>query len=130
MCNLSTIHSHAHTSKLKKKKKNQPLTTQNLKTKLPMSTLKVKALSSGQQSHSGQQHDEGELCWMRGNFSLVTFLLLSCPLKIWSEIQVLSPRKKNQIQQIILKRLSKAKTKQNKTNKQKNPLVAAGPESD
>ena len=78
-----------------------------------MSTLKVKALSPEQWSHSGQQHNEGELCQMRGNISPITFLLLSCPLKVWSEIQVLPPRKNNQIQQTIFKRFSKAKKKKN-----------------
>ena len=120
------IHSHAHTSKLKKKKQ-KPTNNPKPQSKIPMSTLKVKALSPGQRSHSGQQHDEGELCRMRGNFSPVTFLLLSCPLKVWPEIQVLPPRKKNQIQQTIFRRFSKAKKKKQKTNK---PLVAAGPESD
>ena len=71
---------------LKKKKKTPPPTTRNLETKPPTSTLKVKALSPGQRSHSGQQHDEGRLCRRRGNFFPVTFLLLSCPLKKWSGI--------------------------------------------
>ena len=127
MCNLSTIHTHICTHiKIKNKNKNQPPTRQNLKTKPPMSTLKVKALSPGQRYHSGQQHNEDGLCWMRGNFFLVTFLLLYCPLKKKSGIQVLLPRKKNQIQQTIFKRFSKAIKKK----KKKKQLVAAGPESD
>ena len=81
-----------------------------------MSTLKVKALSPGQRYHSGQQHNEDGLCWMRGNFFPVTFLLLYCPLKKKSGIQVLLPRKKNQIQQTIFKRFSEAIKKKKKSS--------------
>lgn len=81
-------HTRTHTKIKKKKKKKPPLPPppRNLETKTPTSTLKVKALSPGQRSHSGQQHDDGGLCRVRANFFPVTFLLLSCPLKKWSGI--------------------------------------------
>lgn len=105
-------HTRTHT-KIKKKKTNQPPTTQNLETKTPTSILKVKALSPGQRSHSGQQRDEGGLCRVRGSFLPVTSLLLSCPLKKWSGIEVLPPRKKNQIQQNHFQKVLQSKKKQN-----------------
>ena len=110
--------------KIKTKNKNQPPTIQNLKTKPPMSTLKVKALSPGKQYHSGQQAQWGRTLLDERKLlpSHSSPLVLSSQKKVWNTSS--TPKKKESDSATIFKRFSKAK------KKKKKQLVAAGPESD
>ena len=97
--------------KIKTKNKNQPPTIQNLKTKPPMSTLKVKALSPGKQYHSGQQAQWGRTLLDERKLlpSHSSPLVLSSQKKVWNTSS--TPKKKESDSATIFKRFSKAKKK-------------------
>ena len=102
--------------KIKNKNKNQPPTTQNLKTKPPMSTLKVKALSPGKQYHSGQQAQWGRTLLDERKLlpSHSSPLVLSSQKKVWNTSS--TPKKKESDSATIFKRFSKAKKKKKKSS--------------